>query len=262
MKAKNRRDQILKILKSRNIVSLKELVNLFNASKMTIYRDIKSLNDNLFLSKGNVIYKEYNDSEESPYNARKGVNKELKLAIAKTAINYIKNNDTIFLDGSSTIGYLVDEIIERNLSLTIVTISPIISIELARKDSVRVLCPGGLLDKINFIYVCEIDNYLKSININKAFMSCGAFSIEKGFTDMTIGESNIKRKIVDEIHEVNILADHTKMGNAYSYTWANIDEPTRLICDNKIDKNSLRKLKSRKIEIALGNVEESVNYLI
>ena len=222
---------------------------------MTLYRDINKLGDSLFLSKANVIYKESTNLEESPYNARRARNKELKSAVARAAVNYINNNDTIFLDGSSTIGYLVNELIESNLYLTVVTISPIISIELAKKESIKVLCPGGLLDKINMIYNCDIDDFLKSININKAFISCGAFSIEKGFTDLTTGESNIKRKIIDKIPEINILVDHTKMNNSYSYTWSNFDELTRLICDNKINKDDLKKLKSKKIEIILADVE-------
>lgn len=255
MSTKNRRYKIVEILKSKNVISLKELANLLRVSKMTLYRDINNLENNIFLSKGNLIYKENNIFKESPYNTRKGRNKELKLAIARTAVNYIKNNDTIFLDGSSTIGYLARELVESNLYLTVVTISPIISIELAKKDSIKVLCPGGSLDNINFIYNCEIENYLKSININKAFLSCGAFSIEKGFTDLTIGESRIKRNIVDKVPEINILVDHTKMNNAYSYTWANFDELNRLIFDNKIDKNFLEKLKAKKLNIVLGNVE-------
>jgi len=253
----SRRNKILEIVKTKTFLRLQELANLLNVSEMTIYRDIKNLSNNLFLSKGEVIYKEYSNLSESSYYIRKEKNKELKIAIAKTAINYIKNNDTIFLDGSSTIGYLVNKIIERNFYLTVVTISPIISIELAKKDNIKILCPGGLLEKINFIYNCEIDNFLKSININKAFISCGAFSIEKGFTDLAIGEFKIKRKIVDKIPEINILADHTKINTAYSYTWANYDEVTRLICDNKIKKDCLEKLKAKKIEIILGNVEET-----
>ncbi len=262
MRASNRRYKILEILKSRNAVSIKELADLLNVSSMTLYRDIKHLGSNLFLSKGNVIYIENNNSEESPYSTRKGRNKELKKAIARAAINYIKDNDTIFLDGSSTIGYLASEIIKSNLCLTVVTISPIISIELAKADSIKILCPGGLLDNINYIYNCEIENYLKSININKAFISCGAFSLEKGFTDLAIGESKIKKEIIDKIPEVNILADHTKMKNAHSYTWSNFDKLTRLICDNNIDKSDLKELKAKKIEIVLGNVVESRNNFV
>ena len=257
MRPDSRRKKILGILKFKNTIKFKELAIALSISEMTLYRDIKHLENSLFLSKGVVIYKENSNLYESTYFARKGENKELKIAIAKTAIKYIKNNDTIFLDGSSTVGYLVSEIIKSNFCLTVVTISPIISIELTKKDNIKIICPGGLLDTINFIYNCNIDNFLKSININKAFMSCGAFSIEKGLTDIAIGEYEIKRTIVDKIHETYVLADHTKINNAFSYTWANYGEITRLICDNKIKKDDLKKFKDRKVEIILGNVETS-----
>jgi len=181
------------------------------------------------------------------------------MAVARAAINYINKDDTIFLDGSSTVGYLVDEIIKKTSNLTVVTVSPIISIKLAKSNNIKILCPGGLLDNINFIYNCEIEDFLKTININKAFMSCGAFSIENGFTDLSIGEYKVKKTIVNKIPEVNILVDHSKINNTYSYTWSNYDSITRLICDNKIDKNNLNDLKSRKPEVILGEVEIFVN---
>lgn len=259
MKPHNRRKKITELVKAKNSIRLEDLTKIFNVSKMTLYRDIKLLDDSFFVSKGSLNYKSGNSFTEAPYFLRKEKNKELKMTVAHTAINYINNNDTIFLDGSSTVGYLVDEIIKKTFNLTIVTISPIISIKLAKSNNIKILCPGGLLDNINFIYNCEIEDFLKTININKAFMSCGAFSIENGFTDLSIGEYKIKETIVNKIPEVNILVDHSKINNTYSYTWSNYDSITRLICDNKIDKNNLNDLKSRKPEVILGEVEIFVN---
>ncbi len=253
MSITKRRKQIIEIIKLRNTISIKELAALLKVSEMTLYRDIKELGDYLFLSKSNVIYKDNNILKELPYYTRMRNNIELKSSIARTAVNYINNNDTIFLDGSSTIAYLVKELSKRNLYLTAVTISPIITNELAKKENINVLCPGGLLDKINMIYNCDIDDFLKSININKAFMSCGAFSAEKGLTDLTIGESKIKRKIVEKVPEINILVDHTKMKNSYPYTWSGFNEFDRLICDNKISTDDLNILKSKNIEVTLGD---------
>ncbi len=259
MEPNNRRKKIAELVESKNSIKLEDLARIFNVSKMTLYRDMKFLDDRFFVSKGSINYKSGNSFIEAPFFIRKEKNKELKIAVARAAINYINKDDTIFLDGSSTVGYLVDEIIKKTFNLTVVTISPIISIQLAKSNNIKILCPGGMLDNINFIYNCEIEDFLKTININKAFMSCGAFSIENGFTDLSIGEYKIKKTIVNKIPEVNILVDHSKINNTYSYTWSNYDSITRLICDNKIDKNNLNDLKSRKPEVILGEVEIFVN---
>lgn len=255
MEANNRRKKIAELVESKNSIKLEDLARIFNVSKMTLYRDIKFLDDRFFVSKGSINYKAVTTFIEAPFFLRKEQSKELKIAIARIAIKYINKDDTIFLDGSSTIGYLVDEIIKRTFNLTVVTISPIISVQLAKSNNIKILCPGGLLDNINFIYSCEIEDFLKTININKAFMSCGAFSIENGFTDLSIGEYKSKKTIVNKVPEVNILADHSKVNNTYSYTWSNYDSITRLICDNKVDKNILNDLKSRKPEVILGDTE-------
>lgn len=255
MNSNIRREKIAELVKSKNHIKLEDLAKIFNVSKMTLYRDMKFLGERFFISKGSINYKSFDNFIEAPFYSRTDINKQLKIAVARVAINYIKADDTIFLDGSSTIGYLLDEIMKKSFDLTVVTISPIISIRLAKRNNIKILCPGGLLDNINYIYNCEIEDFLKTININKAFMSCGALSIENGFTDLSIGEYKTKKTIVNNIPEVNILVDHTKINNTYSYTWSGYDDITRLICDNKIDKNTLNDLKLRKIEVVLGKVE-------
>ncbi len=259
MHISKRRNQIIEILRSRSIINIKELASILNVSEMTLYRDIKEMKDHLFLSKSNLVYRNNASLTELPYYARMKNNVELKISIARTAVNYINNNDTIFLDGSSTIAYLVRELIKKDIYLTVVTISPIISNELAKKDSINILCTGGLLDKINMIYTCDIDDFLKTININKAFMSCGALSIEKGFTDLTINESRIKSKIVEKVPEINLLVDHSKMDNSFSYTWSGFDGLDRLICDYETTEDYVNKLKSKKIEVILSSSQGEPN---
>lgn len=254
MSVRTRRNKIIKILKSKNTTSVKDLAGILDVSEMTLYRDINELGDILFLSKGNIIYNS-NDMKESPYHTRKLNNTNLKIAIARSAINYINNNDTIFLDGSSTIGYLASELTRSDLSFTVVTISPIISIELSNNENIKVLCPGGMLDSINMIYNTDIEDFLETININKAFISCGALSLEKGLTDMTMGESYTKKNIINKIAEINTLVDHSKLNKSFSYTWSNFEGITRIIIDDMINKKDIERLKSKNIEIILGKIE-------
>ena len=57
MELNNRRKKIVELIKSKNSIRLETLVNFFNVSKMTLYRDLKSLDDKFFISKGTVYYK-------------------------------------------------------------------------------------------------------------------------------------------------------------------------------------------------------------
>ena len=254
MSVKTRRNKIIKILKSKNTISIKNLADILDVSEMTLYRDINKLDDMVLLSKGNIIYNS-DDNGESSYHARVLNNKDFKMAIARTAVKYIDKNDTIFLDGSSTIGYLASELVRSDLNLTVVTISPVVSIELAKKENIRVVCPGGTMDKINMIYITDIKKLLSSMNINKAFLSCGAFSLDHGFMDITLGEYDIKTKIINEVSEINILADHTKMNKSHSYTWGYFDGIDRIIVDRDISKEDLERLESNNVEIVLGDIE-------
>ena len=85
MVVKTRRNKIIKILKSKNVISIKNLADILDVSKMTLYRDINKLDDMVLLSKGNIIYNNY-ENKASPYHYRELNNKDLKIAIAKSAI--------------------------------------------------------------------------------------------------------------------------------------------------------------------------------
>lgn len=238
-----RREKILEIIRNRGITSIEELAKSLNISTMTLYRDIKDMTQ-IILSKGNLIYKGDVTKEhiESPFDIRKEENKAEKQAIAYMAVDYINNKDTVFFDGSSTISYLAERLQNKDMNLTVVTISPMITIQLAVCKNISIVSPGGWFDKINFIYTKSIKELLDTININKAFVSCGAYSLENGFTDMTNGEAQMKMDIVNRCPEINVLADSSKYNRVNTHTWAKFSDVTRLFIDNGVKKEDLKVL--------------------
>ena len=225
-----------------------DLSKVLEISSMTIYRDIKE-EDQIILSKGNLILNNISEEFENPFTIRKNENKEEKEEIIKNAIKYIKNYDTIFLDGSTTISYLGEELKKINLDLTIVTISPIIAIELASCSKFRIFCPGGWLDRINFIFSKDMIEVFNSININKAFISCGGFSLSNGFTDTSIGETQIKKNVLEKGIEINILADSSKYNRVNPHTWARFSDINRLFIDKNVSNEDLKVLKNNISEV-------------
>jgi DeoR/GlpR family transcriptional regulator of sugar metabolism len=245
-----RKKKILGIVRNKKNINVEELAKDLNISTMTIYRDIKEMTQ-IILSKGNLVYQEDVDKayDENPFEMRIEEKKAEKKAIAGIAVKYINHRDTIFLDGSSTVSYLAEQLQSKNLDLSIVTISPLITIKLAINKNFNIINPGGWFDKINYIYVKNIKELLNTININKAFISCGGYSLGSGFTDMTIGESQIKMDLVNRCSEINILADSSKYNKVTTHTWAKFPDVTRLFIDKGIKDEDLMLLNENISEV-------------
>jgi DeoR/GlpR family transcriptional regulator of sugar metabolism len=249
-----RLDQIIKILEDKGSINIPDLAKYFDVSEMTIYNDLKKIqNDSrIFVVKRGAIYKDDRDLigiDLSHYD-RFNRNKEEKKIIAQKALEYINNYESIFLDGSTTIQYLAKLLAEKkDLHLNVITISPIIAIELAKNKNIEILCTGGVLNKTHYVYYANYEKLIEGININKVFMSCLGFSIENGFTEQISEEAELKSKIKKYCENIYILLDHTKFNKIGAYTFGPVSLAKKMITDGLLDKKYIELIKKQKVDI-------------
>lgn len=114
------------------------LAKKFNVSEMTIYRDLNDLEDNNLLIKtigGAIKISESLVHSESSFSKRLKDHNQEKKAIAKKAVEYISNGDSIIIDGGTTTFALVKEINKTDLKeLTVLTNNIIVQLELIKKS--------------------------------------------------------------------------------------------------------------------------------
>lgn len=256
IKPKNiaRLDKIAKMLEDKGNVSISNLAKYFNVSEMTIYNDLKKLqNDSrIIIVKRGAIYKDNNYliGIDLPYYERLNKNKERKKTIARKALNYISNNEAIFLDASTTIHYLAELLSKDNsLHITVLTISPIIALELSKNRNIEVICAGGRLNNIHYSFTTDLGQFVKDINLNKVFISCVGFSIENGFTEQLSEESKMKIPLKDYCENIYVLADNTKFNKIGAYTFGPISFAKKIITDNFLDKKYIELIKKQKVDI-------------
>ncbi len=247
-------NRIKEIAKTKNRINISDLSSYFNVSRMTIYRDLKILEveKKLIITKKGIVYIDNAPNSEYPHNYRLERNKSEKKAIAKKAIDYINDNETIFLDGSTTALHLAKLLVIKNhLNLTIITISPLTVLELSKNKNIQILCTGGILNNTNYSFYKD-EAYIKNININKAFISCSGFSVKKGFTEAIREEAKLKKILTEHCPEINIIADYTKYNVVTTYTFGSLKNVRRIIVDNKLDIRSLVKLKESSVEVVVA----------
>ena len=69
------------------------------------------------------------------------------------------------------------------------------------------------------------------INIELAFMSASAFTMDAGFTVSNVYEAELKRKVVNKAKKSFMLMDTSKIGKDLMYTLANFEDIDALITE-------------------------------
>jgi DeoR/GlpR family transcriptional regulator of sugar metabolism len=256
IKLKNfeRLEKIIKILEEKGNVYISNLAKYFNVSEMTIYNDLKKLqNDSkIIIVKRGAVYKDHENliGIDLPHYERLNKNKEEKEIIARKALEHINNNEAIFLDASTTIQYLAELLSkEDSLHITVLTISPIIALELSKNKNIEIICTGGRLNNMHYYFLGYLEQTIKDININKAFISCVGFSVENGFTEQLSEESKMKSALKDYCENIYVLADNSKFNKIGAYTFGPISFAKKIITDNFLDEKYIKLIKKQKVDI-------------
>lgn len=140
MYQQERMDEIMKILKENHYVTVDYLVKEIKYSPASIRRDLVLLEKQGLITRsyGGVAYK---DANSSPFRFRQHSMKSAKNAIAKKAASLVQNGDIIFLDGSSTIQYMGQFLLEKK-GITVITCNMLLA-DFLSEHGINTYCTGG-----------------------------------------------------------------------------------------------------------------------
>ena len=140
MYQKERIEKILRILQCNGYVTVKQLTEELRYSPATIHRDL-----NMLAQAGKIkrTYGGVEVKEETtvPVMSRYEQAKPAKKRIAKRAAELIANGDTVFMDGSTTVQYMGEYLLEKR-DLTVLTNNTALS-SLLSEYGITVIVLGG-----------------------------------------------------------------------------------------------------------------------
>jgi len=174
---------------------------------------------------------------------------EEKAEIAELAAGLIEPKDIIALDGGTT----TQEIARRlpNQPLTVVTNDVIIISELARKDQIRLVVPGGYRVR-NMLTGMEAVAYIRKLNIHKAFLTATGVHPTDGFTIYTGDFLEIKRAWIDTARFTYVAADHHKFGQGALFTFAKLTEVEAILTDSGISPQTAREYGDAGVRLMIN----------
>lgn len=228
---------ILDVLHRNKVVLVAELSKEMNVSEETIRRDLEKLEkqDHICRVHGGAYLKE-GYGNETPTIVREKLYLEDKEQMAVQCMNYIKEQDSIILDCSTTGLYIAKELEKTNKKVTVITNSLAIVNELSTSNHIRVILVGGELNKDSNAFfghhtISEFGSYFA----NKAFISSAGISMKAGISDYTSEEATVRKKMIEQAEECFYVADITKIGRSAINVIGGLDQINYLITSGAIE---------------------------
>ncbi len=212
MLAEQRRRQILAMLDQQKGVRVRTLAHRFEVTEETIRRDLDALeaDGKLKRSHGGAVPLDA-EGRELPHWARERVLMAEKRALARAAVERVREGDTLVLDPSSTVLHVAQQL--PDIPLTVITNSLQVGLALAERRHIRLILSGGALSHPSLSLVGpKADETLRSYHADRVFMSCRGLDAEWGVSDPNEQQVIIRQAMLAISDHAYLLLDHSKIG--------------------------------------------------
>ncbi len=248
-----RHEKITSLVNERGSIRVTELSEIFSVTEETIRRDLEKLENEGKLRRshgGAVSIKELQN--EAPFFEREVTNIKEKQAVAEEAVKYVKVNDRIILDASTTAWYMAKRL--PDIPLTVVTNSMQVAFELSSREKIHVIGIGGtLLSKSQSFVGNQAENALDMYHVNKAFLSCQGIHPIRGLSDSNEMQALVKKKMIQVSDEVYLLADYTKFGVQAFSRFSELSEIHYIITDSNTTTRQTHSYEEMNIQLIRVN---------
>lgn len=243
--------QVLELLKNGKPMFAEELAEGTGLSKATVYRVIKRLHSEDLIDRiapGIAVIKQ----PETAFDVRLKANIEKKREIASKAVALVEDGDAIFVDASTTCLAFVQELAKSELSgLSIVTNSTYVVNELdERAGDFYIVCTGGELQpSLNALVGSIVRSRLEVMKFNKAFVSCAAFSLERGLMTTQTSLVDVTRAASESASSVIVLVDSTKFEKQALLNALGLSRVSVVVSDKGLPRQIRTVLQSKGIQV-------------
>lgn len=240
-----RRTEIIRLLEQYGHVKVSFLAQELNVSPLTVRRDLDSLEEQ------NIITRQYGSATllNPGSSAFSSSQVQRKAAIAKAAAMLVKDQDSIFINTSSTALLMMQHITAKNV--TIITNNGK-ALKMPYNPMLTVVLTGGEIrfPKESMFGEFALQN-INRVSANKCFLGCAGLSIEGGLTTAAFQERPVNSLMLERSEKHFVLADYTKIGVTSSFRYGEAEDIDLLITDESASKSVLTKFKRMGMEIEL-----------
>ena len=238
---RERRDEILRLIRSRGTVSIPEVASAFDVSEMTVRRTLHALSDKglVVRTPGGAMALPGGSAEKSFLDRSQRMAAE-KDAIGRAAAALVSPGQALVLDSGTTTRYIARHLLSAT-EITVITTSLAVVEELAGNDGVRVELTGGVYRRASHdLTGSRVADSLDSVHADKVFFGADALSFRKGVMNY---DSAMPRAFLSAGRERVLVLDSSKIGVEAIYRFCPLDGFDLLITDAGAKPRDLARLR-------------------
>ena len=252
MFTEERQSAIEKCLRENGKVKVKELSEMFQVTEDCIRKDLKTLENagKLKRTYGGAIL-----SQDYPLKRdvvdRRQFNLDKKRTIAAKAFKLIKNNETIFLDISTTNIDLAKLLATSNMRVVVVSNMIDILQILATNPSITAIGTGGTMyQTVNGFMGAATIEVIKQYSFDRAFIgSCGVDMTDCAITTLGVEDGLTKKAAVHSSRHKYVVMERDKFYFNDSYKYAYFDDISGIVTDEFPDDTIVSTLERAGVKL-------------
>ncbi len=250
--AEQRRAQLLELVRQRRFASLPDLVKALDVSESTVRRDLEVLEEQGAVRRihGGALY--CGMSPKIPhFEASQSAAWGEKQAIARKAVEFVDDGDTLLLDGGSTTFEVARLLVGRPLHVVTNSL-PVANLFAADTNSDLVLLGGDICPRSGVARGPYTDRMLSALRVRRTILSVAGIS-DEGFFNNSLLLIETERGMMQAADEVTIVADHSKFGRQSLGHLCPLAGVTRVISDDGLAPAWREKLPAAGIELVVAS---------
>jgi DeoR family transcriptional regulator, glycerol-3-phosphate regulon repressor len=212
LKTQDRHSKIISALRQHGSLSVAEVAAMAGVSEETVRRDAKMLEGDGSVIKLHGALALPHNMGETNYERRMREFAPAKLAIARAAVQMVRDGDSLIIDTGTTTTFFARELRQRR-NLTIITNSTEIARTLGDVVGNKILLAGGELQgDSGGTYGPTAVDFIAKFRVKHTFLSVTALDLSAGPMDATLSESEFAAMAATCATHRVILADSSKFG--------------------------------------------------
>ncbi|QOY60291.1 DeoR/GlpR family DNA-binding transcription regulator [Thermophilibacter immobilis] len=242
-----RANRILEILTERTRVEVAELAARLGVSQVTMRKDLADLESRgLIKREHGLAFLQSTDNVEG----RLAYHYEEKLKIARRAIEYVHDGDTIMIESGSCCALLAAQLADAFHNVTIITNSAFIAGYVRKSNNVQTILLGGIYQKDSQVMVGPLVSHcVEGFYVDLLFVGTDGHSERTGFTNSDQMRAQAVHDMAIHAERVMVLTESEKFSRRGTVPLDLGERPVTAITDNRIPKDARAKLARKGIEL-------------
>ena len=227
-----RHQQILNLALAQRTIRIKDLAGQLGVHEMTVRRDVDALVEQGLLERihGGARLAQ-KASEEVSQVLRASQHATEKQSLARAALAFVQQGDTVAVDASTTALALVRLL--AGFEVKVLATGLDAANTLAASGVPFTLAAGEFQPAARSFVGPLVMDILRRVHPDTTFFSAKGFTPQSGFTDPYLAEVETKEQLIASSRQVVALLDHSKFGRTALYTIAEPERVDVLITDRE-----------------------------